>query len=176
MAVTSSTNSELIIVWFWRGLFHGGNLTLLTCRAKGKTSSITTFNLSSNTQLFDSVCPQIKSFTCMSLISLPPPLSQKAHKQKEKMAKIMTTFFSQTFGKVTKLNVSRCNLQTNAAEVMVYCWRPLPNTNMPIHSASANDTGVWNSSVQEHSSEGVGPQFQSTWETWSKVPCQWNGF
>ena len=49
-------------------------------------------------------------------------VSKKVH---EKRFKIMVTFFSQTFTNVTHLDVSRCNLDSSAAEVCDYIHRLL---------------------------------------------------
>ena len=86
-------------------------------RTKGKASPVTTLNLSKNSALFTSVSQLLQSVS--PSISLPPSLPplQRTSSDKEKIAKEMTFFFSHTFGKVTKLDVSKCNLDSDAAEV-----------------------------------------------------------
>ena len=53
-------------------------------------------------------------------LSLSLSFLQRILKEKGKIAKEMISFFSHTFGKVTKLDVSKCNLDSDAAEVW-YC-------------------------------------------------------
>ena len=74
--------------------------------------------MSKNTQLFTSISQLISikfKFLCLLV-----PLLKRALKEKEKIAKEMILFFSHTFGKVTKLDVSRCNLDSDAAEVWLW--------------------------------------------------------
>lgn len=81
--------------------------------AKGQVSSVTKLNLSKNSQLFD-VNTGIAFQYSHEAHSI-----ESEHLDVKRMPEVMTKFFSTTFGNVTQLIVSHCNLTSSAAEVKI---------------------------------------------------------